>query len=129
MALEPLQHAPDGYLDENLRAPWRPVAVVVLGMGLVLSGTNLLRWRTVEPPRAEAPKEEALSLTLSPGSPHELEVPGVMRVVVGSPGVVEVHLVDERKVKVEPLGPGTTTLLLWMRDGTRLTYTVTVRAR
>ena len=129
MALEPLQHAPDGYLDEKLRAPWRPVAVVVLGMGLVLSGTNLLRWRPVEPPRAEAPKAEALALTLEPGSPHELEVPGVLRVAVGSPDVVDVHLVDERKVKVEPLGPGTTTLLLWMRDGTRLTYTVTVRAR
>jgi Flp pilus assembly secretin CpaC len=129
MALEPQQHAPDGYLDEKLLAPWRPVAVVVLGMGLVLSGTNLLRWRTVEPPRAEAPKEEALALTLEPGSPHELEVPGVMRVAVGSPDVVDVHLVDERKVKVEPLGPGTTTLLLWMRDGTRRTYTVSVRAR
>ncbi len=129
MALEPSQHAPDGYLDENLRAPWRPVVVVVLGMGLVLSGTNLLRWRTVEPARAEAPKEEAFALTLSPGSPHELEVPGVMRVAVSSPGVVDVHLVDERKVKVEPLGPGTTTLLLGMRDGTRRTYTVSVRAR
>lgn len=129
MALEPQQHAPDGYLDEKLRAQWRPVAVVVLGMGLVLSGTNVLRWRTLELPRAEAPKVEALALTLETGSPHELEVPGVMRVAVGSPGVVDVHLVDERKLKVQPLGPGTTTLLLGMRDGTWRTYTVSVRAR
>jgi Flp pilus assembly secretin CpaC len=135
MALEAQQRAPDGYPEENLPAdfasvsPWRPVGVVVLGLGLVLSGTNVLRWRAVEPPRVEAPTDETLPLTLEPGSRHELEVPGVMRVAVGSPGVVDAHVVDERRLKVEPLGPGTTTLLVWMQDGTRRTYTVSVRAR
>ena len=101
----------------------------VLGLGLVLSGTNVLRWRAVEPPRVEAPKDETLPLTLELGSRYELKVPGVMRVAVGSLDVVDVHVVDERRLKVAPLGPGTTKLLLWMQDGTRRTYTVSVRAR
>jgi len=137
MALEPQRCAPDGYPDENVpmslsrepTSPWRPVGVVVLGLGLVLSGTNVLRWRAVEPPRVEAPKDETLPLTLEMGSPYELEVPGVMRVAVGSMDVVDVHIVDERKLRVESLGPGTTKLLLWMQDGSRRTYTVSVRAR
>ena len=123
MALEPQQRAPDG--GPSMEA----LLAAVLGLGLVLSGTNVLRWRAVEPPRVEAPKDETLPLTLELGSRYELKVPGVMRVAVGSLDVVDVHVVDERRLKVAPLGPGTTKLLLWMQDGTRRTYTVSVRAR
>jgi Flp pilus assembly secretin CpaC len=129
MTLEPSRCVPDGRPDENVAAalsraptsPWRPVAVVLLGLGLVLSGTNVLRGRAVEPP--------SIPLMLEMGSRSELEVPEVMRVAVGSTDVVDVQVVDERKLRVEPLGPGTTKLLLWMQDGTRRTYTVSVRAR
>ncbi len=123
MALEPQQRAPDG------GPPMEALLAAVLGLGLVLSGTNVLRWRAVEAPRVEAPKDETLPLTLELGSRYELEVPGVMRVAVGSLDVVEVHVLDERRLRVEPLGPGTTKLRVWMQDGTRRTYTVSVRAR
>jgi eukaryotic-like serine/threonine-protein kinase len=121
MALE-LQHV-------LARAPapwWRPMGLL-LGVGLLLSGTSILR--PVHPPRAEASKAEVVPLTLELGSRFELEVPGVVRVAVGTPDVVEVHVVEAETVRLEPLAPGTTELRVWMRNGTQRTYPVSVRAR
>ena len=110
-------------------APWGSLVVLVLGVGLLLAGVSPLRPRPVRPPQAEALKSEAVPLTLELGSRYEFEAPGVTRVAVGSTDVVEVRVDDAETLRLEPLAPGTTKLLVWMRDGTRRTYTVSVRAR
>jgi hypothetical protein len=110
-------------------APWGSLVVLVLGVGLLLAGMSPLRPRPVARPPAEAPTARSVPLTLEPGSRYELELPGVMRVAVGTPDVVVAHVVGSETLRVESLAPGTTTLRVWMRDGLQRTYTVSVRAR
>jgi hypothetical protein len=105
---------------------WRPVALVG-SLGLVLAGAGLVASRTGEPPRAEALKPESVPLTLELGARYEFEVPGVERVAVGSVDIVNVRVMDSEKIQLEPIGPGSTPLLVWIRGGPRRTYTVTVR--
>lgn len=103
---------------------WLPVVTVVAGLGLVLAGADLVVWRTR--PAAVVSKQEALPIALVLGTPVELVLPGVVRVAVGAPGVVEVKVLSEDKLRLQPLKTGTTTLLVWTRDGERRAYTVSV---
>jgi serine/threonine-protein kinase len=122
----------DALLAELGRPPgsrWGPVAVVVVGAGLLLAGTDVVTWRTRGPPVVAAAMSEAMPLTLEMGSRYEIKVPGVQRVAVGEVGVVDVRVVGPETLSIEPEAPGTITLLLWTKDGTRRTYTVTVRPR
>ncbi|MFL5356768.1 protein kinase domain-containing protein [Archangium sp.] len=122
----------DTLLAELGRPPgsrWGPVAAVVVGAGLLLAGADVVTWRTREPPVVTATMPEAVPLTLEMGSRYEIKVPGVRRVAVGTVGVVEVRVVGGETLSLEPEGPGTITMLLWMKDGPRRTYTVTVRPR
>ncbi|QRK10966.1 protein kinase [Archangium violaceum] len=134
LALEPEARFPsmDALLAALARPPgsrWGPVTVGVVGLGLVLSGADVLVWRTKEPTRVAAKMPEAVPLTLELGSRYEIKVPGVHRVAVGEPGVVDVQVVGAETLSFEPVGPGTTPLLVWTKDGSRRTYTVTVRPR
>jgi eukaryotic-like serine/threonine-protein kinase len=108
---------------------WRPV-VLVAAVCLLFAGADVVTWGKREPPGPEtaAPHPEALPLTLVMGERHELEVPGVKRVAVGSPDLVEVRALGEERVRLEPLKPGTTYLRVWKRDGTRRDWRVSVRA-
>ncbi|WNG53475.1 protein kinase [Archangium gephyra] len=103
---------------------WLPVVTVVAGLGLVLAGADVVGWRT-RAPVAES-KQEAVPVALMPGTPVELKVPGVVRVAVGDPGLVDVKMLDEDKLQLLPLEAGTTVMLVWTRDGTRQVYNVSV---
>ena len=103
---------------------WLPVVTVVVGMGLVLAGADLVVWRTREP--AVTSKPRAPLLTLVKGTLSTLVVPGVVRVAVGASGIVNVTVVGEDTPRLEPLAVGTITMLVWTRDGSRRVYTVSV---
>ncbi len=129
LALEPEARFPsmDVLLAELSRPSgprWLPVVTVVAGLGLVLAGADVLVWRTREPAAVEKP--EALPVALVLGTPVELVLPGVVRVAVGAPDVVNVKVQGEDKLQLQPLETGTTTLLVWTRDGERRVYTLSV---
>lgn len=134
LALEPEKRfaSMEALLAELGRPPgsrWGSVAAVVVGAGLLLAGADVVTWRTREPPVVSATMPESVPLTLEMGSRYEIKVPGVRRVAVGTMGVADVRVVAAETLSIEPEGPGTVTLLVWMKDGTRRTYTVTVRPR
>ncbi len=134
LALEPGARFPsmEALLAELARPPgsrWRPVAVVGIALGLVVAGADVTVWRTKEQPRVATLASEALPLTLEMGARYEIPVPGLMRMAVGNPDIVEVRVVGTESVRVEPIAPGTTTMLVWTRDGSRRVYTVSVRSR
>ena len=104
---------------------WLPVVTVVAGLGLVLAGADLVVWRTREPVPVPASNTEALPVSLVMGTPVELAIPGMVRVAVGTPGIVEVT-VSEDTLRLEPLEPGTITMLVWTRDGALRVYSVSV---
>jgi serine/threonine-protein kinase len=104
---------------------WLPVVTVVAGLGLVLAGADLVVWRTREPEPAPASKMEALPVSLVMGTPVELAIPGMVRVAVGTPGIVEVTA-SEDTLRLEPLEPGTLTMLVWTREGALRVYSVSV---
>jgi hypothetical protein len=91
------------------------VVTVAAGLGLVLAGADLVVWRP-----------ESLPLPLVMGTPAELPAPGVVRVAVGAAGVVEVKVLGEDTLRLEPREMGTTTMRVWTRDGARREYTVSV---
>jgi serine/threonine-protein kinase len=107
---------------------WRPV-VLVAAVCLVLAGADVLTWGKRESQVTETaePHPESLPLTLVMGERHELEVPGVERVAVGDPYLVEVRPTGDDRVRLEALKPGTTYLRVWKRDGTRRDWRVSVR--
>jgi serine/threonine-protein kinase len=134
LALEPEARfsSMEALLAELARPPgsrWRPVLVVGVALGLVVAGADLTVPRTREPPRAATLESEALPLTLEMGARYEIPVPGLQRVAVGTMGTVDIKVVGTETLRVEPLAPGTTTMLLWTRDGSRRVYTVSVRPR
>jgi Flp pilus assembly secretin CpaC len=63
------------------------------------------------------------------GARYEIPVPELTRVAVGNPDIVEVKVVGEETLRVEPVSAGTTPMLVWTRDGSRRVYTVSVRPR
>lgn len=78
--------------------------------------------------RAQAPGSEQL---LSVASGHSVVVtsPGVLdRVSIADPQVADAVVVSSVEVVVNGKTPGSTSLLLWQRDGTRHTYSVRVTA-
>ncbi len=129
LALEPEARFPsmDALLAALARPSgprWLPVVTVVAGLGLLLAGADVVVWRTRAP--AVVSKPEALPLALVKGTPSALVVPGVTRVAVGVEGVVDVTVVGEDTLRLEPLEVGTITMLVWTRNGERRTYTVSV---
>ncbi|QRN97358.1 protein kinase [Archangium violaceum] len=134
LSLEPEARFPsmDELLAALARPPtprWRPV-VLVAAVCLVFAGADLVTWGKRESQVTETaePHPESLPLTLVMGERHELEVPGMKRVAVGDPYLVEVRPLGDDRVRLEPLKPGTTYLLVWKRDGTRRDWRVSVRA-
>ncbi|WP_375769432.1 protein kinase [Archangium gephyra] len=103
---------------------WLPVVTVVAGLGLVLAGADVLVWRTREPVAASS--QDAVPVTLEMGTPVELAMPGLARVAVGATSVVDVKVLGDGTLRLVPLEPGTTTMLVWTRDGERRAYTVSV---
>ncbi|PTL75490.1 serine/threonine-protein kinase [Vitiosangium sp. GDMCC 1.1324] len=134
LALEPEARFPsmDALLAELARPPaprWRPVLTGVVGAGLLLAGADVVVERTRKPPVVVAELPEAVPLILEMGSRYEFKMPGVQRVAVGTMDVVNVEALGQEMLRIEPIGPGTVSMLVWSRDGSRRTYTVTVRPR
>ncbi|MFY0562508.1 protein kinase domain-containing protein [Archangium lansingense] len=103
---------------------WLPVVTVVAGLGLLLAGADVVVWRTREP--VASSKQESLPLSLVKGTPSAIVLPGVTRVAVGAIGVVDATVVGDDTLRLEPLEVGTTKVLVWMRNGERREYTVSV---
>ncbi|HEX5750873.1 MAG TPA: pilus assembly protein N-terminal domain-containing protein [Archangium sp.] len=115
---------PGAHVGRYAGPRWLPVVTGVAGLGLVLAGADVVVWKSRTP--EEVPAREAMPVALMPGTPVELEIPGMVRVAVGAPDVVEVKVLDGDKVQLLPLETGTTTMRVWTRDGTRRTYNVSV---
>lgn len=66
-------------------------------------------------------------LSLSPGEQRTLPGEGVDALSTSTPGIVDVRITDDQKqILVVALAPGVTTLLLMMKNGTRLEYQINV---
>lgn len=76
---------------------------------------------------AWAADKERREMVLSPGEQRTLSGEGVDAISTGAPGVVEVRITDDQKqVLLVGMAPGSTTLLMLMKDGRKLEYQVTV---
>ena len=78
--------------------------------------------------RAERGDErERREIILAPGEQRIIPGEGVDAISTGVPGVADVRVTDDQKqVLVVGMTPGTTSLLLMMKNGSRVEYTVTV---
>ncbi|MFP2906136.1 protein kinase domain-containing protein [Pyxidicoccus sp. 3LFB2] len=133
----------DALLAALSRAPARPLplrlasALLLLGSGLAVLLWNHAREPVLPPPATEPratgepPKDGATApplIALRTGEVHALSIPGLMRIAVGHPDVMAVH-VSPGGIRLTALEPGATHLLAWTRDGERRLYIVSVTAR
>jgi serine/threonine-protein kinase len=144
LAAEPLDRFPSmDALLAALSAPSRsrtlPLALTLLGAGL-----GVLLWRGGPVPTApeedpqEAELQEALEtaksgagnvlLQLRVGEQRELSVPGLTRVAVGDPSILDIQA-SSNVLKMTALASGATHVLVWAREGELRVYTVSVTLR
>lgn len=72
-------------------------------------------------------ERERRELVLAPGEQRIIPGEGVDAISTGVPGVADVRVTDDQKqVLVVGMAPGSTSLLLMMKNGTRIEYSVTV---
>jgi len=72
-------------------------------------------------------EREKREISLAPGEQRIIPGEGVDAISTGVPGVADVRVTDDQKqVLVVGMSPGTTSLLLIMRNGSRVEYSVTV---
>lgn len=76
---------------------------------------------------AAALAQEGGNISLGVGTQKVLMVNGIERVAVGSPEVVEVKTIGNNQILLIGGSEGKTSLLIWRRNGPRVTYTVSVR--
>ncbi|WP_223640753.1 pilus assembly protein N-terminal domain-containing protein [Corallococcus sp. EGB] len=102
---------------------------MALTLGTLLLGA-MPAW--AEAPAARPADAEELppadeTLTLKKGGKHMLTVPGLSRVALGDPSVVDVKTTGVNGVEVSALKAGKTTLIVWSGDGARRTYRIVVK--
>jgi serine/threonine-protein kinase len=73
-----------------------------------------------------AVESQGQALALFAGGEHVLDVPGLTRVAVGDPSVVDVTMPGHNQVQLDARATGTTNVLVWTHDARRLEYVVTV---
>jgi Flp pilus assembly secretin CpaC len=70
---------------------------------------------------------DPLEIVLAPGEQKTISGEGVDAISVGAPGVADVRITDDQKqVLIVGVAPGSTTMLVLMRDGTKVQYKITV---
>ncbi len=71
--------------------------------------------------------QEGGSIAIGVGTQKVLTVPGVNRVAIGDPSVINVTTLGSNQLLVNGLAEGKTTLLVWKANGQRVNYIVAVR--
>ncbi|NVJ25837.1 MULTISPECIES: pilus assembly protein N-terminal domain-containing protein [Myxococcus] len=65
-------------------------------------------------------------IELKAGEQRVLDMEGLSRLALGDPETAEVKTLGKGKIEVTGKVAGTTTMLVWKRNGERLAYTVVV---
>ncbi|MCY1083701.1 pilus assembly protein N-terminal domain-containing protein [Archangium lansingense] len=73
---------------------------------------------------AEAPAE---TISLKKGGVHTLEVKELVRIAVGDSSTADVSVVGGSRIRISGRAKGSTTLLVWTKDGERKAYTLIVQ--
>ncbi len=77
-----------------------------------------------------ASAQNAQELTVGVGTQKDMTIQGtIKRIAVGDPEVADVKTVGTSEVLVLGVAEGQTTLLIWLENGTRLSYLIKVRKR
>lgn len=71
--------------------------------------------------------QEGGSIAIGVGTQKVLTVPGVTRVAIGDPAVINVTTLGSNQLLVNGSAEGKTTLLVWKTNGQRVNYIVSVR--
>ncbi|WP_395833592.1 protein kinase [Archangium violaceum] len=129
LALNPEDRFPsmDALLAALRRPPrlhWRPVVTGLMVLALVLLGADVLMRRNQEP---WGPPGKAVPVPMSMGEPVDLDAPGMNRVKIIDPSIVKVESMEGGVLRLTPVEPGMTELWVWMDDGQRQKYVVSVR--
>jgi eukaryotic-like serine/threonine-protein kinase len=129
LALEPAARFPS--MDALLDALGKPSArkgrgwALGLVVALAVAAISGQAWRMRTPhPIQQARK----SLTLLVGDLRVLSLPGMTRLALGDPGILEVEAEGET-AHLRALAPGKTTLLVWTQDDVPREYTIAVKPR
>jgi serine/threonine-protein kinase len=128
LALEPSERFPS--MDALLEALSRPSTPrrrwLALGLAgsLALAGIGLGVFQALNPASEQLGK--GVHITLAVGEERVLEAKDVIRIAVGAVGIVDVKLLENDRIRLSGVGPGTTVLLVWEKDGGRQSYTVSV---
>ncbi|MGC4120911.1 MAG: mucoidy inhibitor MuiA family protein [Myxococcales bacterium] len=87
---------------------------------------------------AQAPPKESKAgsestaggtIMLGVGTQKVLNVPGLARIAIGDPATCEVKPLGSSQLLMVGMAEGRTTVLAWKTDGTRVSYTVSVRKK
>lgn len=98
-------------------------------IALALVAASLLLSAPVQAQPDDDPPVEDREIELVVGAQRVLPAEGVAKYSEGTPGIVDVRLPDDASQFVlVGLSPGTTTLLMLMKDGRQVRYTITVRS-
>jgi serine/threonine-protein kinase len=129
LALEPEDRFPsmDALLEVLAKSPalrgrWWALS---LATGLALAAAGVGAWREF---KDTVVVDDQVPVTLVEDETATVEVPGISRVAVGDPGIVDV-VADASSVHLVGLTPGVTTLMVWTTEKARYNFRVTVKAK
>jgi Flp pilus assembly secretin CpaC len=105
-----------------LRGRWWALS---LATGLALAAAGVGAWREF---KDTVVVDDQVPVTLVEDETATVEVPGISRVAVGDPGIVDV-VADASSVHLVGLTPGVTTLMVWTTEKARYNFRVTVKAK
>ncbi|MFT3707721.1 MAG: pilus assembly protein N-terminal domain-containing protein [Archangium sp.] len=66
-------------------------------------------------------------ITLRTNDLAEFHVAGLTRVAIGDPAVADVRISGEERIRVSGVGKGKTTMLAWMKDGSRRSWMIEIK--
>ncbi|MGA9520154.1 MAG: pilus assembly protein N-terminal domain-containing protein [Myxococcaceae bacterium] len=93
---------------------------------LAVLGGVLLLAPVVELTSTEAFAQGPVAVTVKVGGSKTISVSDVARIAVANPDVADIRVDGGKHVKITGRAPGSTTVLVWMQDGQKVTWSVTV---
>lgn len=72
-------------------------------------------------------EDEGSQIRLSQGTQKVLTVPGIERIAIGNPSVVDIKTIGSNQVLMVGMAEGTTSLMIWRSNGSRVSYNIKVR--